>query len=198
MSPAGETPIRSTLAHGFGAIALAAVAGLLLAACGSSSSPSASSSSPSHSSSPTPKLITSVDACTLVTATEASAAAGTTVANLGGASGVQVPGACFYGSSDGRTTVLVFAQAYPDAASAAAVSPEQIAAAINVSGAGVAYAKPVSGIGDKAIEYSATNAGAEGIVIFVFKSNVVLMIAVTPTTSSTAIEQLAKTAAGRL
>jgi hypothetical protein len=179
-------------------MALVAVAGLLLAACGSSSSPSASSSSPSPSPSPTPKLITSVDACTLVTATEASAAAGTTVASLGGASAVQIPGACFYGSSDGKATVIVFAQTYPDASSADAVSPEQIAAAINLGGAGVANAKAVSGIGDKAVEYSITSTGSEGTVIFVFKANVVILIAVTPSTSSSAVEQLAKTAVGRL
>jgi hypothetical protein len=138
-----------------------------------------------------------VDACTLVTAPEASSATGTTVSNLGGASGVQVPGACFYVSSDGRTSVVVYAQAYPDATTADAISSQQIAAAIN-SGSGVTNAKSVSGIGDKAVEYSITTGGGNGIVIFVFKSNVVVMVAVTPATSSTAIEQLAKTAVGRL
>jgi hypothetical protein len=119
------------------------------------------------------------------------------VTNLSAASGVQVPGACLYGSSDSATSVVVYAQAYPDASSAQAVSPEQIAAAIN-SGSGVANAKAVSGIGDKAVEYSMTTAGGNGSVIFVFKANVVLMIAVTPSVSSTAIEQLARTAVGRL
>jgi hypothetical protein len=93
--------------------------------------------------------------------------------------------------------VLVFAQAYPDSTTAEAVSPEQIAAAIN-NGAGVANAKAVTGIGDKAVEYSTTAAGGNGSVIFVFKSNVVLMIAITPSPSSNALEQVARTAVGRL
>jgi hypothetical protein len=188
------------LAHTLKTFAVVAVAGLLVVGCGSSNSPSASSSSPTPTPSPSPKLISKVDACTLVTAAEASTATGVTLTNLGGAASAQIPGACFYGSSDGTTTVLVFAQAYPDASSAQAVSPEQIAAAINVGAAGVASAKPVSGIGDKAIEYSGETAGGNGIVIFVFKANVVLMIAVTPATSSSsaAIELLARTAVGRL
>jgi hypothetical protein len=37
-----------------------------------------------------------------------------------------------------------------------------------------------------------------GTVIFVFKANVVMMIAVTPATSLGTIEQLARTAVGRL
>jgi hypothetical protein len=93
--------------------------------------------------------------------------------------------------------VVIFAQVYPDSTTAASVSPEQIAAALN-GAYGVANAKPVSGIGDKAIEYTLTGA-QNGTVIFVFKSNVVLMIVVTPTPSnSTAVEGLARTAAGRL
>jgi hypothetical protein len=176
-----------------GAIAVVAAAGLLIGACGSTSS----SSSESHSPSPSPqaKLISNVDACKLVTATDASTAAGTTVTNL--SSGAQVAAACLYGSSDGTTSVEVFAEAYPDSTTARAISPEQIAAAIN-SGAGVANAKAVSGIGDKAVEYSLTTPGASGIVIFAFKSNVVVMIAVTPASDPTKIEQLARTAVGNL
>ena len=132
-----------------------------------------------------------------MTASEASSASGATVTNLGAGAG-PMPGACFYASSDGAASVVVFAQSYPDATSAAAASPEQMAAAINTGGAGVANAKAVSGIGDKAVEYTMSSAGGNGIVIFVFKSNVVMMIAVTPAISSTAIEQLAKTAVGRL
>ena len=142
-------------------------------------------------------MITSVDACTLVTATDASTAAGTAVTNMGASSGVQVPGACFYASADGKSTVIVYAQTYPDATTAQSVSPEQIAAGINLGGAGVASAKPVTGIGDKAVEYSVTSTGSEGTAIFVFKSNVLILIAVSPA-SSTAVEQLARTAVGRL
>jgi hypothetical protein len=191
LSLAGHALVRH-----IGAIALVAAAGLLIGACGSSNSPSASSSSASHS--PTPssqaKLITTVDACKLVTSADASTATGTTVTSL--SSGVQIPGACLYGSSDGTTSVVVFAQAYPDSTTAEAISPEQIAASIN-NGAGVTNAKAVVGIGDKAVEYSTTAAGGNGSVIFVFKSNVVMMIAVTPAPSSAALEQLAKTAVGR-
>ena len=134
----------------------------------------------------------------LVTATDASTAAGTAVTNMGASSGAQIPGACFYASADGRSTVVVFAQTYPDATTAQSVSPEQIAAGINLGGAGVASARPVSGIGDKAVEYSITSAGSEGTAIFVFKSNVLILIAVSPSASSTAIELLARTAVGRL
>ena len=184
------------MARASGAIALLDVDGLLVAACGSSNSPSASSSSPTPS--PSPKLFTSVDACTLVTATDASTAAGTPVTNLGGSSGAQVPGACFYTSADGKSTVIVFAQTYPDATTAQSVSPEQIAAGINLGGAGVANAKAVTGIGDKAVEYTITSSGSDGTAIFVFKSNVLILIAVSPATSSTAVELLARTAVGRL
>jgi hypothetical protein len=181
-----------------GTVGLVAVVGLMVAACGSSNSPTASSVSPSPTSSATQKAISNVDACKLVTADEASSASGATLTNLAGASGVQVPGACIYSSSSAAASVLVYAQAYPDASTANAVSPEQIAAAMN-GGYGVANAKAVSGIGDKAVEYSTTAAGGNGSVIFVFKSNVVMMIAVTPApASSSVIEQLARTAVGRL
>ena len=199
MTRSGSATIRTGLAdtvRASGAIALVAV-GLLVSACGSSS-PSATASgghSPTPSSAAT--VISKVDACSLVTASEASSASGTTLANLAGASGVVMPGACIYSSSDGAASVLVFAQAYLDAGTANAVSPQQIAAAIN-GGYGVANAKSVSGIGDKAVEYSTTTAGGNGTVIFVFKANVVMMIAVTPATSSGTIEQLARTAVGRL
>ena len=178
------------------AIAMVAAAGLLIGACGSTNTPSASSSSGSHSPSPSSTLISKVDACTLVSAADASTAAGTTVVSFGGA-GATPTGACIYASSDGTASVIVFAQAYPDTTTAQAVSPEQIAASIN-NGAGVANAKAVSGIGDKAVEYSTTAAGGNGSVIFVFKSNVVMMIAVTPAPSSSALEQLARNAVGKL
>lgn len=110
-----------------------------------------------------------------------------------------MPGACIYASADGATTVFVIAQAYADASSAASVSPEQLAAALN-GAYGIANAKTVTGIGDKAVEYTVTStaSGTTGTVIFVFKANVVLMIVVTPTTDSTGVEKLARTAVGRL
>ena len=129
-------------------------------------------------------------------ASEASTATGATLTSSA-AGGASIPGACIYSSSDSATSVVIFAQVYPDSTTAASVSPEQIAAALN-GAYGVANAKPVSGIGDKAIEYTLTGA-QNGTVIFVFKSNVILMIVVTPTPSnSTAVEGLARTAVGRL
>jgi hypothetical protein len=93
--------------------------------------------------------------------------------------------------------VFVLAEFFPDTASAAAVSPDQMAAAL--SGAyGIANAKAVSGIGDKAVEYTGTSSGTTGAVIFVFKSNVVIMIALTPATDATGVEQLARTALSHL
>jgi hypothetical protein len=105
-------------------------------------------------------------------------------------------GACFYTNSDASKTVLVFAQTYPDSTTADAVKPDQIAAAIN-SSYGVANASVVTGIGDKAIEYSLTGAAA-GYVIFVFKSNTIIMIAVSPSADSKPVEQLATIAVGNL
>ena len=182
-----------------GVIALVAIAGLVVSSCGSSpsSTSSNSSASPSPTQSPKATLISKVDACTLVTAADASTAAGTTVTNLAGTSGASIPGACFYGSADGSTSVLVFAQVYPDASSAASVSPETIAASLN-GAYGIANAKVVTGIGDKAVEYTSTSSAGNGAVIFVFKSNVVMFIALTPANGTTGIEQLAKTAVGRL
>lgn len=188
---------------GLAAVAAASVS-LLLVACGGSS-PSASSSTPTPS--PTPShqaLINNVDACKLVTETDASAAVGTPVTNSA-ASGTSIPGACAYVSADGQATVFLFAQTYPDTTTADAVDPNQMASILNGQ-FGVSNAKSVTGIGDKAFEYTVTNttqgSGASpsggGVAIFVFKSNVVLFIVMTPSTSTSAIEQLARTAVGRL
>jgi hypothetical protein len=63
---------------------------------------------------------------------------------------------------------------------------------------GVSNAHQVTGIGDKAFEYTASGSAGGGIAIFVFRYNVVLMIAVDPTSTPSTIEQLARTAVGRL
>ena len=144
----------------------------------------------------------------LVTADDATAAAGSPMANLAASGGVQIPGACIYGppisstpnSSPpaSTTTVFILAQVYPDAATADAVQPDQIAAAL-AGQIGVANAHQVSNIGDKAFEYTATSSGGgSGTAIFVFKYNVVILIAVEPTTNSNAVEQLARTAVSKL
>lgn len=142
-------------------------------------------------------MYSNVDACTLVTAADASTATGVTVTDLGASSGTQTPGTCLYGSADFTTSVIVVAQVYPDASTAAAISPEKLAAALkgaNTTGT----AKVVTGIGDKAVEYTFTASGSGGTMIFAFKSNVVIIIAVTPSTDPTAVENLARTAVGRL
>ena len=175
------------------AIAGLAIAAALTVACGSSpTSNSSAKSSPNKAAE-----ITTVDACSLVTASEASTAAGATLTNLAAGTGASVPGACIYGSQDSQASVLVFAQTYPDTTTADSISPDQLAAVLNGQ-YGIANAKAVTGIGDKAFEYTSTGAGGGGIVIFVFKANVVLLIAVSPTTSSSAVELLARTAVGRL
>jgi hypothetical protein len=180
-----------------GLIAAVAMCGLLVGACGSPSSSKQSQVVQSPSPTPKAKTISNVDACKLVTADNASTATGVTVSNLG--AGAPGTGACIYGSADGTTTVFVIAEAYADASSANAVSPDQLAAALN-GAYGIANAKTVSGIGDKAIEYTTTSAasGTTGAVIFVFKSNVVIVIAISPLTDTKKLEDLARTAIGNL
>jgi hypothetical protein len=107
-----------------------------------------------------------------------------------------VPGACSYATSDLKTFVLVFAQAFPDAATANAVSPEQLAASLSAY-LRIANPKPVNGIGDKAVEYDLTSSGGAGNLIIVFKANVIFTIAISPSDPST-VERLATTAAGKL
>ncbi len=178
-----------------GLIAVVATCGLLVFACGSSNSSSKASVTPSPSAKA--KLITSVDACTLVTAADASAATGVTVTDIGASSGAQMAGTCLYGSADFTTSVIVEAQVYPSVTAAASISPEKLAAALkgtNTSGT----AKVVTGIGDKAVEYTFTSSGTGGTMIFAFKSNVVIIIVVTPSTDPTAVEKLARTAVSRL
>lgn len=191
---------------------LVIVAALVLAAaCGSSGGTSGGSGG----SSPTPTAaktqhVASVDACSLVSADDASAAAGSPVTNLGAGGGVQIPGACIFGPPTSSTPtpgaspptnatiVIVFAQVYPDATTADAVQPNQLAAAM-AGQFGVTNAHEVSGIGDKAVEYTATSSGGGGgIAIFVFKYNVVMLIAVQPSSNASAVEQLARTAVSKL
>ena len=92
--------------------------------------------------------------------------------------------------------MFVLAQVYPDTTTADSISPEQMAAVMNGQ-MGVANARSVQGIGDKAFEYTATSSSGGGIAIFIFKANVVLMIAVSPTTDSAKVEALGRAAVGR-
>lgn len=174
---------------------------LLVVACGGSSDTSSSSSPSSGESRATlpslEKHVASVDACTLITQDEASSAVGAPMTNLAATGGVQIPGACIYGASGSSNAVFVFAQVYPDATTADAVQPDQVAVAL-AGRLGVSNSHTVNGIGDRAFEYSATGTAGGGIAIFVFRYNVVMMIAVDPTTDSGKVEDLARTAVGRL
>lgn len=170
---------------------------LMLTACGSSPSTNTESkSSPTPTHSATANLSVG-DVCKLVTADEASAALGTTVASAAGS--FQVPGACFYTNSDGSAGVIIYATAEADATAAENVDPAQIEAAF-ASAYGIKNAHQVNGIGDKAFEYTVTStqSNQNGVAIFVFKTNVVLFIVMTPSTDSSKIEALAKTAVSRL
>lgn len=119
--------------------------------------------------------------------------------NLAGATGVAIPGACFYGQTTGGSAgVFVYAQVYPDASAAGSVDANTLAAALGGRVTGVTNAKVLTGIGDKAVEYSASGAGGNGVAILVFKANVVMMIVVDPAPDPTKAEDLARTAVSRL
>jgi hypothetical protein len=139
------------------------------------------------------------DLCTVVTVDAAAKALNVSATDLQSA-GQQIPGACVYASkTDSKTGLFMFAQAYPDASSANAIQPDQIAAAYK-SIYGISNAKVVTGVGDKAVEYTVSDSanGSTGIALFVFKANVVMFIVMTPSTDENAIQTLAKTALSQL
>jgi hypothetical protein len=108
---------------------------------------------------------------------------------------------CIYSGQSDTTSasVFVYAQEYPDTTTADAISPDQMAALLNGQ-VGIANAKTLTGIGDKAVEYTTTSSSStgSGIVIFVFKANVVLFIVVSPTTDTAKVEALARIAVANL
>jgi hypothetical protein len=119
--------------------------------------------------------------------------------NMATSGGAAIPGACLYGSSDPNKpgSVFVYGQAFADATTAKAAKPEQIAAALN-AGLAVSNAKAVQGIGDSAIEYTAAGGQGNGLVIVVFKANVVFFIYVMPSPDPNALATLAGKAVTRL
>jgi len=188
------------LRRGF-AVAVVALAAVAISACGGPSSGSTSSSQ----STPTPakqasKNLTLPDICTLVTTDDAAKIWNvdkTQVMNMGSAAGA---GLCIYGNqASPQDGLLVIGQSYPDATSAQAVQPEQLAA-IYSRLYGISNAKSVSGIGDKAFEYTTTSAatGSSGAAIFVFKANILIMIILSPASDTSGVESLARTALSRL
>lgn len=105
---------------------------------------------------------------------------------------------CTYASADGTQSLLVFGEVLPDASAAAQVQPDQLAQQYNAA-YGITNAKTLSGVGDKAVEYSLNSGAQTGTIIFIFKSNVVLMLILQPTPSDTSgLEKLAKAAADNL
>jgi hypothetical protein len=134
-----------------------------------------------------------------VTISEASTAAGAALTNLTANLPQAIPGFCFYGQQNGSAGVIVYAQVYPDSATANQVTAAQFSAALQAQiGTGATSAKEVSGIGDKAYEFTSNGNAGAGIAIIVIKSNVIFMIAVDPTSSPGTVEGLAKTAVSRL
>ena len=167
---------------------------MLMVACGSSSAASTSSSNSSED-----KHITSVSACSLVTAAEASTIAGSTLTDLTASLPQQIPGFCFYGAQDSSAGVAVYAQIYSDRATADQVTAAEFSAALQAQiGNDANNAKEVQGVGDRAFEFTDSGNAGAGIAIIVFKYNVIFMIAVDPSSSPSAIESLARTAVGRI
>jgi len=180
-----------------GTVLVALSAAIVLSACGA---PGSSSSATSPSPSPSPVHYAAItDACTLVTNDEANAAVGSNLMNLTAQAGVAIPGICFYGNTTGQNIgVYIYAQTYPDATTADQVNPNQLAAAFGGQMGVNGSAKVVNGIGDKAVEYTATQAQGSGVALFVFKGNAVIMIIVVPSTDGSKAEHLATLAIGRL
>lgn len=105
---------------------------------------------------------------------------------------------CTYASTDGTKQLLVFGEVLPDASSAQQVQPNQLASGFNTS-YGLTNAKQLDGVGDKAVEATLNASGQTGTIIFIFKSNVVMMLILEPAPADTSgFEKLAKDAANNL
>jgi len=167
-----------------------------ISACGTT--PSANvvpSASPAHASA----KITHLDPCAMVTASEASTATGKTLANSVSLGSSPIPGGCFYRSKSNPAVVFVYAQVYPDTATANAVTVAQFASAMSsMLSASTSDPKAISGIADKASEFEIKVGSGQGLAVIVFKNNVVFVIAMAPTSTESVVEGLAKTAASRL
>ena len=172
---------------------------LFLTACGSSSA-AASVSSPSPTGGVAAAKVAPVDPCVLVTAGQASSAAGARVANLVNLGAVSpVPGLCQYGAQKGKPLVIVYVQVYPDAATANAVTTGQFQSALgSLLGQSSKDSKDVSEIGDRASEFTVTTKAGNGIAIVVVRSNVVFLVALTSKNDASTLEGLAKSAVAHL
>jgi hypothetical protein len=185
-------------------------AAFAVAGCGGSSNSANSQSSPTPTPTKEAKLAAPA-ACDLVTADEASTAVGGKVQSVSGGSGSQLGASlCIYAGTDSPSSVFVLDEAMADSSAAASISPDQIAASMN-GAFGLSNAKTVDGIGKKASEYTyttnttaspTTNTTASpnnsGIAILVVQANVVFLIAMSPSTDSSKIEDLARKAVAKL
>jgi hypothetical protein len=168
---------------------------VLLAGCGSGGSSGTSSPSPAGSPSPSPsasQVAGSVDACKLVTQSEASILAGNKpVAQATATGGGQATIKCLYADASQTTQVVVAGKLYDDNAAAHA-GFEQLATEIVKGGLSPVS---VSGIGDVA---EIVHAGDLVDLIVFAKGKWALLIAVHPPASDTALQTAGFTAASRL
>jgi hypothetical protein len=186
--------------------ALAVLGAMVFVACGGSGSSSTASSqsspSPILNTTHTTKNLTLPDVCTLVTADDVAKIWNVDKSQVATVSTGSASGLCLYGlnsASNAQNGLLILGQSYPDAATAQAVQPDQLSSLYSQF-YGISNARSVSGIGDKAFEYNTTSTagGTPGAAIFAFKSNILLMIILSPASDTTGVESLAKTALSRL
>jgi len=170
-----------------------------MTACASS----AAASNIRTASSPSPgggqARIARVDPCTLVAAAEASKAAGRTLVNNVSLGAAPVAGGCFYSAKGTSAGVYVYTQVYPDSATAHAVTVDQLESVMSGRlGSSTGEAVQIAGIGDRAFEFTAKGGAGTGMAIVVYRSNVVFIVAVAPTTDESTVQGLARTAVSRL
>ena len=185
---------------------LAMLGAVAIVACGGSGSGSTastqSSPSPILNTTHTSKNLTLPDVCTLVTADDIAKIWSVDKTQVATVNSASASGLCLYGlnsASNQQNGLLVLAESYPDATTADAVQPDQLASVYSQF-YGISNARSVPGIGDKAFEYNTTStaSGTPGAAIFVIKSNILLMIILSPASDTTGVESLAKTALSRL
>ena len=180
-------------------LVLIVAAAAVMSACASSAAASNVRTPSSPSPVPTQARIATADPCALVTASEASKAAGRTLVNSVSLGAAPVAGGCFYSAKGASAGVYVYTQVYPNAATADAVTVDQLES-VMAGRIGAATGDPtqVDGIGDKAYEFVAKGGAGNGMGIVVYRSNVVFIVAVAPTTDESTIQALATTAVSRL
>jgi hypothetical protein len=180
-------------------LVLIVAAAAVMTACASSADASNIRTPSSPSPAPKQARIAKVDPCALVTAADASKAAGKTLVNSVTLGASPVAGGCFYGARGTSAGVYVYTQVYPDAATADAVTVDQLESVMaGRLGSATGDATQIAGIGDRAFEFTANGAAGKGMAIVVYRSNVVFVIAMAPATEESTVQDLAKTAVSRV